>query len=290
MSIRHVAFLCKSQGLANRLRALCAYQALARCRGVRDFLCWIPDSACNANFCDIFENAEYLIPLHELEKLHRVGAVEIYSATDWGDEIWRSTCADFIPWSIFLEHYRAAFSAINVRKELVAQAKTFADEWRLACRLGVHIRNTDNISEYERWAVRSSHKFDIRQISKMEGFEREMDHWADKASIFLATDHDEIEKKFKARYGARIVTWPKTFLPISGNRRARSTTIEVALMDMLLLGACRHILGTYYSSFSRLSAILGRRGYCEVQSGNRVEDPPIPSGVGLLRNRFFADG
>jgi hypothetical protein len=40
--------------------------------------------------------------------------------------------------------------------------------------------------------------------------------------------------------------------------------MEVALSEMWLLGRCHQVVGTYYSSFSKFSAIWGRVPYFEV--------------------------
>jgi hypothetical protein len=110
--------------------------------------------------------------------------------------------------------------------------------------IGVHLRRADrHVPQFG--------------MSADEHFERIMDAViaAEPAvTFFVATDDAATEQKFLARYGARALSFPKS-------RPGRNVVrgIEEALVDLLLLGRTRAVLGNHYSSFSFLAGELTGR-------------------------------
>lgn len=72
------------------------------------------------------------------------------------------------------------------------------------------------------------------------------------ARFLLATDSEETERLFVERYRAGVVRHPK-------QTRARdcARAIRDALVDLLLLARCSHLIGTYSSTFSEVAWWLG---------------------------------
>ena len=52
----------------------------------------------------------------------------------------------------------------------------------------------------------------------------------------------------------------------------RTTDVSDALVEMLLLARCQHIIGTYYSSFSQVAALLGGIRLDRMEGVNAVEN------------------
>lgn len=108
--------------------------------------------------------------------------------------------------------------------------------------LGVHVRRTDNR---------------IVPVVTTEKIFRFVDRLMEKSynRIFLATDDSSEEKKFIERYGKLVVFTNKSTnlrWNTPGRRRELVTidTYKEALIDMLVLGGCKTIVGSCASSFS----------------------------------------
>jgi hypothetical protein len=55
----------------------------------------------------------------------------------------------------------------------------------------------------------------------------------------------------------------------------RTTSIGDALIDLMLLARCREIVGTYYSSFSEVSALIGDAPLSVMEATERVPSQSI---------------
>lgn len=107
--------------------------------------------------------------------------------------------------------------------------------------VGVQIRRTD-------------HKASISHSLSSE-FEKRMDMILEEnpeTDFFLATDDIEEEKRFRAKYGHKILT--------QGNKvwnRDTAEGMQTAVVDFLCLSKCRLILGSYNSTFGEVAAKYG---------------------------------
>jgi hypothetical protein len=64
--------------------------------------------------------------------------------------------------------------------------------------------------------------------------------------------------------------------------RQRTTEIDIALADLILLGRFREVVGTCYSSFSKLSALLGNLPYSEIYALVCTDSPdPVSRAKGI---------
>jgi hypothetical protein len=255
--------------------------------GVPFYLCWQPDLACPARFEDLCSapSVERIDPA-TAQKFLAGNTATVATAADWCDDIWAAWASELVPWEKFLEQARVAVAAIAPTSEIAKRVEEFASRHRLEQRDGFHVRFTDNVREYGVWSVRSARKFDPKCVSQPAGFVRAMDERVASRELFLATDSGEVASRLRVRYGARLVSFATEFAK-TRRLRERSTPIEVAFAEMLLLARCRTVVGTYYSSFSRLSAMLGGRDYFEIQGTECVADPIVPTESRRLWNALF---
>jgi len=111
--------------------------------------------------------------------------------------------------------------------------------------IGLHIRRGDAMSgpNREQYAPSTDAAFE-RIIAERP--------WA---HFYLATDDCDTERRFRERYGVRIITYLKEWVesevdkPKSGQR--------AALVEMLILSRTREIFGTRWSTFGGMGGKLG---------------------------------
>lgn len=127
--------------------------------------------------------------------------------------------------------------------DLAAEADTFASAHFDVDIVGVHIRHTDMQSPLDRM---------LRRLAEVADGGR---------SIFLTTDNRHVEKLVRKLF-PRVITREKIYqgddIPlhchvpgISNERKGRE-----ALLDMLLLARCQHIIHYRRSSFARIPILL----------------------------------
>ena len=57
----------------------------------------------------------------------------------------------------------------------------------------------------------------------------------------------------------------------------RTSSIQDALAELLLLSECRLVVSTYYSSYGEIAALRGGRPLMQVQGNDCVEIPALPA-------------
>jgi len=139
--------------------------------------------------------------------------------------------------------------------------------------LGVHIRLTDNVATYSYWQ-RSDPSFVPECTSSFEGFLSVVDEATRAAPVFLATDNPRFEELCRRRYRERVLTVPKRYT----GGALRPSRIVDALAELIFLGRCRQVVGTYFSSFSQFAAIWGGTEYREIH-GVECRRSPFVDGV-----------
>jgi hypothetical protein len=288
--IKSIVYYARTAGLANRLRALVGYQAMARCLGLPFFLCWVPGPSCDAEFGQLFLNCQGdLISTETLRRFMAQQDFVVYDQNFWFDKIWKNYAREAIGWEQFCGQVKVCLEQIRPTPVIAEKAAAFIQTFGLESSAGVHIRLTDNVKEYENWARRAP-DFIPEHISEIGGFENFIkDRLMENPSgrVFLATDNKHVERKMAVLFSDRIVTYPKRFkggvmllLSRMTSRLAprRTSTVEDALVEMLILSKCRMIAGTYFSSFSKFSSILGTSDYMEVR-GTRYVESEFVSGI-----------
>lgn len=108
--------------------------------------------------------------------------------------------------------------------------------------VGVHIRRTDSAN---------SIKFSPTSLF-IEKMQEEIDTNPD-TQFYLATDDKEEESILKKHFGEKIIIYEKRSLD-----RNNPEGIIDAMVDLINLSHCHHLLGSYYSSFSEIAADWGK--------------------------------
>lgn len=250
-------------GLANRLRALVGYQALSHFLNLPFRLCWVPNDECDAAFDWLFDATIDQIRIEELDTSR--SEYQVHERSIWFHDIWADHLQQSVPREVFIARVRRHLDELTPSGRVRDKVAKYLAEVDLSDSLGVHIRHTDNLTDYQRHAWRSP-TFEMRRISTMAGYLHGADVHVTRGRIFLATDDPLIERMFSDRYGDKLLIYPKRYL----DGGLRTSAVVDALVEMTLLGACESILGTYYSSFSKFSAIWTGTPFREV-IGERCE-------------------
>lgn len=275
--MKAIIYRAEHGGLANRLRALAGYQAMSHFLNVPLYLWWVPDDSCDADFTHLFDSSDVktLTPA-EWNAYQQNNEISIFQSYDWFDKIWKAHMEDKVPWRDFAKRAIHFLRDLSPKPHIDRKIEEFSKLHHLPDAIGIHIRHTDNLSAYEFWTNKSA-GFNPEYISKLDGFKRFVESRITSepgTRILLATDNIEIEKDFKELYGNHVISFHKKYKKgrlkfslrdLKFTVKGRTTSIEDALIEMFLLSKCRTILGTYYSSFSKFSAILGNTEYFEVR-------------------------
>jgi hypothetical protein len=211
---------------------------------------------------------------------------QIFTFAHWFDDIWLDNASADFTWEDFSALAYRFFQGLGPVTAISQAVNNFVHIHGLRERVGVHVRHTDNILEYRTWEIYSAGHFNPAKISRLEGFHITMDSIARSQGLFLATDNPQIAQAMQARYGSRLVMFPKKFSNLNElSGRQRTTGIDIALIDLLLLGCCHEVVGTYYSSFSQLAALLGDVRYAEIHGLTRVNNPGIHTHANRIKLR-----
>ena len=108
---------------------------------------------------------------------------------------------------------------------------------------GVHIRRTDNT-----WSTDNS-PLELFEDKITEILKNEPDSF-----FYVASDEADVIKQLKNRFGECILSREKVF------SRTSVSGIQDAIVEMWLLSKTKKIFGSYYSSYSTMSAKIG--GVC----------------------------
>ena len=254
-------------GLANRLRALASAIVLSQKTHSRLHVYWFCDWALRAPFSSLFQ------PLH-LDGVHfheasacrhflldrprskNLRLPRLYQCLAFRSAVYERSFFplyergfDFPAWvnkhhNVYMASYsifqpyedvflRQLFIPIpEVMDEINRRSRAFT-----AGTMGVHVRRTDNIASIDK--------------SPLEAFYARIDTCPKTATIFLATDSDDVKECMRQRYGERIITSSSTA------DRDSVSGIREGIIDMFLLSRTSCILGSFQSSFSVMAAQMG---------------------------------
>jgi hypothetical protein len=237
-------------GLCNRIKTVVSGMRLREEQHRRRLVIrWPVDGDCGCAFAQLFDNAfdvALSVPRSDVPDHWRLwiannevpeGFASNYQAMDG-----RSIDLEYgrIPerlQRIYARHFGALSPLPAIRDRAAALgAELSADT------VGVHVRRGDFRRPY-RPAQNDAHFF-----AAMDAVLRDRPD----ARFVLATDSSETERLFIDRYRARIVSHPKPT-----RARDQAEAIRDALVDLLLLARCGHIIGTYSSTFSEVAWWMG---------------------------------
>jgi len=275
--VQAIIYHAKSAGLANRLRALVGYLTASYYLDIPFYLCWTADINCSAKFSSLFEVNFDLIS----EKKTRnqfANRATVFTKNSTPHKIWYENLSALVDWEDFYNKAHQLATQFLVpclrARKIISE---FAD-FDLTHSVGVHIRYTDNLYSLPQVA-----SFDCANQSQPEGFEHFIKTYLlqnPSTLFFLSTDSESIDQYMKSLFKKNLIVynkayrdWQKTgFLPRKLKFQKvfarRPSTILDALIEMFLLSKCPVICGTYFSSFSKFAAFLGRSEYYEVQGAS----------------------
>jgi hypothetical protein len=231
------------------------------------YLRWTPEWACDAELVDLFTGGGDFIVIDRREPLplESDGICLVDGSHKGFDEIFYEKVTGLASYSDFLKEVTRFLRDLRPSPSITKHVREFAREHQIADRVGVHIRHSENINEYKNWARSLPGIFSLAQTSTLDGFVTEIRRLESNGSkFFLCTDnvsvYRDLQSLFPQSLTARTITYDR-----QESGRNRSTSVESALIDLLLLGGCASILGTFFSSFSKLAALPGGVPYSEIR-------------------------
>jgi hypothetical protein len=280
--MKGIAYWCNSSGLGNRLRALVGYQAMADILGLPYYLCWQGSWASDSTFEDLFCTTEIrLITPEEMGEITKDNNFRVFSDNPWIETIWNEELCHTVSWSQYVQQVYKCLAALTPRDELKNMVDDFCQSADFtAVSTGLHIRWTDNLRGFKYLK-----NFVPEHASTLRGFESAVESRRQRSElerVYLCTDNLKVERDFKRRFPDTILTYRKDYrqgfrwsvslksLKIS-RKNQRTSLISDALIEMLILARCPTIVGTHRSSFSVMSAMLGRRPFYIVRGEDIVE-------------------
>ena len=265
-------------GLANRLRTIASAVALARQTHHDLFIIWYKDTGLNCRFDQLLQPfAQSDIQLKEAtladllvydrprkKNLWLPGLFQRFlfdgRLYDPAPELAPGSLFDFVRWA---RNFRRAYLAtcypfFPANPALYGQLflpapcveeriQTFTERFSTHT-VGVHIRRTDNA----RAIARSPLSLFIKEM------EREVEAHPD-TLFFVASDSEQDKQALKERFGSRIITSDRP-----ADRNSLQGMQEGAADFFTLSRTCK-ILGSCYSSFSEISALIHQIPYHSTQ-------------------------
>ncbi len=247
-------------GIASRIKCLISLWRLSDKFDAKLYVYWKRNNVCGAEFNQLFENKFHLISKGELETLSKEDCIisETWRLLTFPDEIpdnfaevyptKRGNNIDFefnkIP--IYVrENILFYINRLKPIKVISSIVDKFTEKYDVSNLIGVHIRRGDFLDGKDGLGkVSPTAKF-IEKIHEVL--------WINPSSrFFLCTDCQQTEDKLKNEFGDKIIIYPKKSLD-----RASILAIQQGLVDLLLLSKTKHIIGTYFSTFTELAWWFG---------------------------------
>jgi hypothetical protein len=234
--------------------------------GVPLRLFWGEDETCAASFRELFEIPENTKLLSRPGYLWRRRLEKPLISMDWYSRIFDAFFSN-LDRAEFLKHSKRFLASLVPREEIRAAVDNYVGRVSLNELIGLHIRHTDNIGAYGHWSLHEP-GFQPNKISKLEGFKELIVSAGDLGqSFFLCTDNAQVREDFLQCFPG-IQYFPVHF---SQEKALRSTSIRHAVVEMFLLSRCKLVVGTYFSSFSKVAALIGSKEHREIHGTSQVE-------------------
>lgn len=261
-------------GLANRMRVLAAAVQLAESLGDSVQCIWVASDELGASYTELFKKSDRFVLVenkdiklkssYKKDKIKRLLA-DIWNKIHGVDYYFSIANVDAInnasgDYSCFfrkisplLKKGKTVFFSSGSYLAELQGASLFEPTDELQGKIieyashfsqntyGLHIRRTDNI-----WAIESSPLELFKKLIE-DGIESNHD-----IVYYLSTDDKEVSKNISDSYGSHILVREKKY------GRDSLAAMKDAVVDMWLLAKTQHIYGSYYSSFSEMSALIGK--------------------------------
>jgi hypothetical protein len=262
-------------GLANRLRTVNSFYVLSESCGKNLFVCWEPGQGwSNDKFTDLFinqsidfiDNDEFSVKSQQIFNLQSsINKSEdslSYIFSDSEKNIYHKimtedfcyfgdSCLEYMMPNYFKEQnyfYKNLHPVQSIQKKIDRIASDFNEHT-----IGVHVRRGDA------WNSKRKNQF---KISDDESFFKLLDEEIIKNSavnFFLSTDSQETNTKFVSRYTNKIIYNQQKVFFNSVCMYEPKYNQDDAVADLFLLSKTSKIIGSNYSSFSRLSSKISSK-------------------------------
>jgi hypothetical protein len=241
-----------TSGLCNRLRTLAGFVHVNERLGLPALqVFWHGNcDACPGSFDDLFVPcSESRIEFIDLERFRRLEE-DRACLTFWGQADINQTCKAFAFEPLTFGEVAALYAGLFVPLPHIAKSvREFRKEFKLGECCGLHIRRTDHPPTADALGGHTPDSYFMRIIEE-----------ASSTRFFLATDNAATQQLFTRMAVGRVLV----FRPIDFHvelhclppKNLRHTTLQHALIDLLLLACCSHIEGSFLSSFSDAAKIF----------------------------------
>jgi hypothetical protein len=224
-------------GLANRIRTLLGYLWLAEKTGEELGVFWQIGDDCNGHFLDLFR------PLERVTFIESSNETKIDFKGQLGfHAILESHLRSYGLDSSIDQEQKRMYRKLEPLPRIREKADLFCEKNRIPSCIGLHIRRAD----HEGLAK------SVRLFSADDDFINFIRNKPECEGVFIATDNKETQDRFRALYGRRAIFYTN----LVSSRQLRQSTLEEALIDILICARCRCFKGSGYSSYSDLIEIF----------------------------------
>jgi hypothetical protein len=250
-------------GLCNRLRTIIGVSLVKKLFNIDNpvKVVWLQDSHCPAELSSLFDfdNSPLMIEV--------IGFHEYYDLISSGQFIEQSEgigptfyynkfySMSGLGWGDFMERFASESRLLKdcISDEILKKVSYFLECNELEAYTGLHIRSTDFAEHYK--AV-----YPNRVLAGPMDFIKRLSDMEIDGPIFLSTDSFAVVETFARKLvetkhdsHSPVFSYAHRFLEMN----LRQTSVESALVDLLLLSNASTLLGTYGSSFSDMASCFG---------------------------------
>lgn len=247
-----ILFRSRWGGLCNRLFSLATAHSYSQLLGCELHICWTPDDQCNGKLDELVKlpGASVLDVPGALELMRQGGTKTAWTGVFGADH----HIYGLLPLAPEQAQRIDASSdqfiqGLDFSEVIQARVREFmlSHGWDESV-IGVHVRGTDHAEYF-------AEQGQVHELSSDEGFRAKIDPLIGQgcSRFYLATDCLETLHKFQAWYGDRVFTRVKRY----DAGQLRQTSIEDALIDVVLLSKAQKIVGSKLSTFGYFASILG---------------------------------
>lgn len=199
---------------------------------------WLRSSIQKNTFLRIFANVinktlgiDFCIKQTDFNNNGDLLQAELLKQSKKNQSIYIQTCEGFINYNIVFQQFKLLG---DLKSRVDATVTNFNKT------IGIHIRRTDNSIAIENSPIELFKDKIKQEISEDP-----------EATFFLATDDPDVESEMNIQFGRKIIINRKNF-----NRNSLSG-IQDAVIDMYCLAKTTKIYGSFWSSFSIVSSMIG---------------------------------
>ena len=223
-----------THGLSNKLRTLMGYLWVAEQCQQELNIYWHIDHACNGHFLDIFQPIDGV----NFVEFENESEVDFRGYSTFEQILYQHNYLDV---NIYQEQKRM-YTKLHPLPHIQEKVSAFCETNSIPTSIGIHIRRTDHEN-----LARTNQAFSTDDL-----FINFIQNNPDSGGVFIATDNRETQNVFVSLYGARVLFYNH----IADSTALRKTSLEEALIDVLICSQCRSFLGSGYSSYTDFIEIL----------------------------------